>query len=206
MYTHIVVVVVIVPSRVAGREDGSYWSTGTAIGGATVECPRIAPRRNGTRSETTRRDGRDADTISLTNRRAVGTASLNEMTRNEGADLLYRQRCDITQRSVLLRCDWSSSSFALIGHRTLELLRSDWSNLEPLAPVALARAQSVEFSRTRRMTAHIRPNLFISIYFNLINSRTRKKIERRQNENGGENPSVRRGVRTRNLPIMCRAL
>ncbi len=31
---------------------------------------------------------------------AVGTASLNEMTRNEGADLLYRQRCDITQRSV----------------------------------------------------------------------------------------------------------
>ena len=51
-------------------------------------------------------------TISLTNRRAVGTASLNEMTRNEGADLLYRQRCDITQRSVLLRSDWSSDTRA----------------------------------------------------------------------------------------------
>ena len=53
---------------------------------------------------------------------------------------------------------------------------------------------------------------FIIIYFlflfNLIefNSRTRKKIARRQNENGGENQSVRGGVRTRNLPIMCRAL
>ena len=51
-------------------------------------------------------------TISLRNRRAVGTASLNEMTRNEGADLLYRQRCDITQRSVLLRSDWSSDTRA----------------------------------------------------------------------------------------------
>ena len=59
--------------------------------------------------------------ISLTNRRAVGTASLNEMTRNEGADLLYRQRCDITQRSVLLRSDWSSDT------------PSDWLNLELLA-------------------------------------------------------------------------
>ena len=48
--------------------------------------------------------------------------------------------------------------------------------------------------------------LFILFYFILFNSRTRKKIERRQNENGGENTSVRGGVRTRNLPIMCRAL
>ena len=31
-------------------------------------------------------------TISLTNRRAVGTASLKEMLRNEGTRLLYRQR------------------------------------------------------------------------------------------------------------------
>ena len=55
-------------------------------------------------------------TISLTNRRAVGTASLKEMLRNEGTRLLYRQRCDITQRSVLLRCDWSS------------YIRSNWSS------------------------------------------------------------------------------
>ena len=51
----------VIPSavpRVACREDGSYWSTGTAIGGVTVECPQIAPQRNVTRSETTRRDRR----------------------------------------------------------------------------------------------------------------------------------------------------
>ena len=121
--TRILLLLFTVPSRVAGREDGSYWSTGTAIGGATVECPRIAAWGNGTRSETTRRDGRVLlrSTISLTNRRAVGTASLKEMLRNEGTRLLYRQRCDITQRSVLLRSDWSSDT------------PSDWLNLEPLA-------------------------------------------------------------------------
>ena len=51
----------VIPSavpRVACREDGSYWSTGTAIGGATVECPRIAPQRNGIRERDSRRDGR----------------------------------------------------------------------------------------------------------------------------------------------------
>ena len=49
----------------------------------------------------------------------------------------------------------SSSSFAVIGHRTLELHYF----------------------------------IFILFYFILFNSRTRKKIERRQNENGGENTS-----------------
>ena len=29
--------------------------------------------------------------------------------------------------------DWSTLETALIGHQTLELLRSDWLNLEPLA-------------------------------------------------------------------------
>ena len=56
----------VIPSavpRVACREDGSYWSTGTAIGGATVECPRIAPQRDGIRLETTRRDGRVFDAL-----------------------------------------------------------------------------------------------------------------------------------------------
>ena len=83
-------------NRVACGEDGPDWSILQPIAGATVECPRIAPRRNGIRWETTRRDGRVfrlRSTISLTNRRVVGTASLNEMTRNEGAGLLYRQRC-----------------------------------------------------------------------------------------------------------------
>ena len=54
---------------------------------------------------------------------------------------------------------------------------------------------------------HTRALLFYFIFYCILfNSRTRKKIERRQNENGGENTSVRGGVRTRNLPIMCRAL
>ena len=47
-----------IPLRVACREDGSDWSILQPIAGATVECPRIAAWGNGTRSETTRRDGR----------------------------------------------------------------------------------------------------------------------------------------------------
>ena len=69
--------------------------------------------------------------ISLTNRGAVGTASLKERSRNEGARLLYRQRysaLDAGRMALMVR----HSSPALIGHTTLELLRSDWLNIEPL--------------------------------------------------------------------------
>ena len=97
---------------------------------------------------------------------------LKEMLRNEGSRFFFytvscprgacreprsnieiQQTNGITPRSVLLRCDWSSDT------------RSDWLNLEPLAPAALARAQSVEFSRTRRMTAQ---DTFVQIYLLLL--------------------------------------
>ena len=53
----VAVLAVIQQPRVECREDGSDWSTGTVIGGATVECPRIALGRNGIRIWTTRGDG-----------------------------------------------------------------------------------------------------------------------------------------------------
>ena len=88
--------------------------TGTAIGGATVESPGLLLGEMA--FEYRPRDDTDVfllrSTISLTNRRVVGTVSLKEMLRNEGTRLLYRQRCDITQRSVFLRSAWSSDTRA----------------------------------------------------------------------------------------------
>ena len=61
--------------------------------------------------------------ISLTDRRAVGNASLREMTRNEGAGLLHRQ-CRPLHAGKTALIGRYSSSFALVG-QTLELIRSD---------------------------------------------------------------------------------
>ena len=43
---------------VAACTDGSDWLILQPIDGAAVECPRIAPQRNGIQWQTMRRDGR----------------------------------------------------------------------------------------------------------------------------------------------------
>ena len=65
-----------------------------AIGGATGECPRIAPRRNGIRDRDSRRVGRvcfcalaEKFVDSLLSQ---GTVSSKEMSGNEDTHLLYR--------------------------------------------------------------------------------------------------------------------
>ena len=61
------------------------------------------------------------------------TASLKERVRNEGAGLVYCQRYRRALHAGRTAPIGRHSSPALIGHQTLELLRSDWLNLEPLA-------------------------------------------------------------------------
>ena len=61
------------------------------------------------------------------------TASLKERVRNEGDSLLYCQRYRRALHPGRTAPIGRHSSPALIGHQTLELLRSDWLNLEPLA-------------------------------------------------------------------------
>ena len=61
------------------------------------------------------------------------TASLKERVRNEGAGLLYCQRYRRALHAGRTAPIGRHSSPALIGHQTLELLRSDWLNLEPPA-------------------------------------------------------------------------
>ena len=65
-----------------------------AIGGATGECPRIAPRRNGIRDRDSRRVGRvcfcaPADKF-VDSHLSQGTVSSKEMSGNEDTHLLYR--------------------------------------------------------------------------------------------------------------------
>ena len=64
------------------------------IGGATGECPRIAPRRNGIRDRDSRRVGRvcfcaPADKF-VDSLLSQGTVSSKEMSGNEDTHLLYR--------------------------------------------------------------------------------------------------------------------
>ena len=140
----------------------------------------------------------------------------------------------------------SSSSFALIGHRTLELYyfiiiyylfsfnltvvrgrRSSEGRMKTEEKTKVSEVgfepgtfrscveHSIRYATETPPIPDVLLVLVAPIYINRngtttlqsrFNSRTRKKIERRQNENGGENQSVRGGVRTRNLPVMCRAL
>ena len=65
-----------------------------AIGGATGECPRIAPRRNGIRDRDSRRVGRvcfcaPAEKF-VDSHLSQGTVSSKEMSGNEDTHLLYR--------------------------------------------------------------------------------------------------------------------
>ena len=65
-----------------------------AIGGATGECPRIAPWRNGIRDRDSRRVGRvcfcaPAEKF-VDSHLSQGTVSSNEMSGNEDTHLLYR--------------------------------------------------------------------------------------------------------------------
>ena len=65
-----------------------------AIGGATGECPRIAPRRNGIRDRDSRRVGRvcfcaPAEKF-VDSLLSQGTVSSKEMSGNEDTHLLYR--------------------------------------------------------------------------------------------------------------------
>ena len=65
-----------------------------AIGGATGECPRIAPRRNGIRDRDSSRVGRvcfcaPADKF-VDSHLSQGTVSSKEMSGNEDTHLLYR--------------------------------------------------------------------------------------------------------------------
>ena len=83
----------VVP-RIASWEDGSDWLN-LEIGGATGECPRIAPRRNGIRDRDSRRDGRVFSALQPINcvdcHLSQGTVSSKEMSGNEDTNLLYRQ-------------------------------------------------------------------------------------------------------------------
>ena len=121
---------------------------------AEFEWPRTTLRRNVTRVTATSRDGRVFAPLHnfLTNRRVVGTASLKERVRNEGAGLLYCHRYRRALNAGRTAPIGRHSSLALIGHQTLELLRSDWLNLEPLAldnPISKA---------INYFTAHARPD------------------------------------------------
>ena len=85
-----------------GQVNQSPWP-----GYRSRPCHRVSPlwrhpgsSRNVTRVTGTRRDGRVFAPLH--------TASLKERARNEGAGF----RFSITQRSVLLRCDWSSDTRA----------------------------------------------------------------------------------------------
>ena len=65
-----------------------------AIGGATGECPRIAPRRNGIRDRDSRRVGRvcfcaPAEKF-VDSHLSQGTVSSKKMSGNEDTHLLYR--------------------------------------------------------------------------------------------------------------------
>ena len=66
-----------------------------AIGGATVECQRITPRRNGIRDRDSRRYGRVLSALQPRNcvdrHLSQGTVSSKEMSGNEDAHLLYHQ-------------------------------------------------------------------------------------------------------------------
>ena len=148
-----------VPSRVAGREDGSYWSTGTAICGATVECPRIAAWGNGTRSETTRRDGRVF--AKLRNFPHKSTCCRNCGVEGNAEKwrlplFLYRQlsmRCMPEEGSdwlnlELLRCDWLNLELLRCDWLNLELLRYDWSS-DTLLWLVESRAPSLWLVESR---------------------------------------------------------
>ena len=106
---------------VESRAPSLWLVESRAIGGATVECPRIAPQRNGIRISTTRRDGRVF-------------AKLRNFPHKSTC---YQHRC-CCRKDREMKAHAFYAARCMPGGRlwlvdTLELLPSDWLNLEPLA-------------------------------------------------------------------------